>query len=140
MYKLLLTSILILSCSHTFGYKCGESSFYSTTKKDGTKIGLFATDNDFEGTPKWNIQKGEPPLSISSAVNLVNEWSETFYTRFDSVKVNSFRLQEAGCWRQKGNWIYVFDLTPVIDGNELHGSGYMVAVTMAGKILPPREF
>ena len=140
-YFLTIITILILaSATPSFAYKCGDSPFTSTRTQDGKKIGLFATSKDFEGTEKWDINNGEPPLSISQAISIVTEWSKGFYTRFDSVAVNSFRVQEYGCWDAKGHWLYVFDLSPIIDGNKLHVGAYMVAFTMSGKVMEPREF
>ena len=69
----------------------------------------------------------------------MSEWARNFYTRFDSVAVNGVRLQEYGCWEARGNWLYVFDRSPVIDGNKLYGGAYMAAVTMSGRVIGPRE-
>jgi hypothetical protein len=140
-YFLKIATILTLaSASPVFAYKCGDSPFTSTRTQDGKKIGLFATAKDFLGADKWDINSGEPPLSISQAIAIINEWSKGFYTRFDSMVVNSFRVQEYGCWDAKGHWLYVFDLSPIVDGNKLHGGAYMVAVTMSGKVIEPRKF
>tara|TARA_R110002073_G_scaffold329152_2_gene511184 strand:- start:777 stop:1211 length:435 start_codon:yes stop_codon:yes gene_type:complete len=136
----IIAALSLFSATTAFAYKCGDSAFTSTTTQDGKKVGLFASAKDFEGAKEWDVNSGEPPLSISQAVSIVTEWSKGFYTRFDSVSVNSFRMQEYGCWDAKGHWLYVFDLSPIIDGNKLHGGAYMAAVTMAGKVIEPTEF
>lgn len=135
-----LVALFLFISSPGFAFKCGDDPFSYTTKPNGNKIGLFANAKDFENTPKWDMHNAEPPLSISSAVSLAKEWADSFYTGFDSVKIKTIRIQEYGCWDAKGNWFYVIDFTPIIDGNKLYGSGYMVAITMAGKILEPREY
>ncbi len=138
--KYLVTLLLLAISKSAFSYDCGSSPFISTQKDNGEKIGLFASKKDFEGAEKWLIENGEPPLSISEAVLLASEWANRKYTRFDSIKINSITLQEASCSKLKGHWLYVLDLSPVIDGNKLYGSGYMVAITMSQNILEPRAF
>ncbi|MDQ2076384.1 hypothetical protein [Marinimicrobium sp. ABcell2] len=140
MKNILATIILLAISSSVFAYECGDRAFTSTRTQDGSSIGLFASAEDFEGAEKWDINSGEPPLSVSQAVSIVTEWAEGFYHRFDSMAVKSVRIQEYGCWDARGHWLYVFSLSPVIDDNRLHGSGYMAAVTMSGKVIEPREF
>lgn len=132
--------LMLIASASSFSYDCKEHPFYSSTQKNGKTIGLFASNEDFENTPEWEITEGEPPLSISSATNIVKHWSKTFYPRFDTVEISGLSLQDGICAAKKNHWVYVFHLSPVIDGNQLHGSGYMVAVTMSGKIIEPREY
>ena len=139
MKFMFLILALVVSTS-VFAYECGDHPFSSTSKQDGSKIGLFATLEDFDGSKSWSIENGEPPLSISEAVVIVKAWAASFYTRFDSVAVSSFRMQGDVCWKAKDQWVYVFDLAPIIDGNKLYGSAYMAAVTMSGKVIEPREY
>ena len=130
--------LMVLISQQAFAYECGERPFTSMTV-NGVNVGIFAKVEDFEGSPEWKIDEGDPPLSISSAVTLVKKWSVVFYPRFDSVNISSFKMVGSACWTLKNQWVYVFTLTPVIDGNELHGA-YIVAVTMNGTILEPREY
>ncbi len=120
--------------------KCGDHPFMSSTKSDGTKVGLFATVEMLRKTPKWNPEAGEPPISISHAVSEVKRWAKSFYSRFDDIEVDRISLSENVCWEVKGRWLYVISLTPIVDGNKLHGSSYMAAVLMDGTIIEPRTY
>ena len=134
----ILVSIFV--SAQSFASACGDHPFYASHENDGRKIGLFANSDDFLNSPTWDIDDGEPPLSISVAVSLVKNWAKDFYPKFDSVSISTVGLQRLGCWDLANHWVYVFSLAPVIDGNTLYGGGYVVAVTMAGKIVPPKSY
>ncbi|WP_299599717.1 hypothetical protein [uncultured Microbulbifer sp.] len=136
--KIILTVIFMLTTVSCFAGSCGESPLISTANADGKKVGIFAKSGDFEESLKWDINHGEPPLSISKAVGIVQAWSKNYYSKFDTVLVHSFNMQEFTCWGRTGHWLYVFQLIPVIDGNRLFSSSYMAAVTMSGKVLEPQ--
>lgn len=140
MRKYLILVLASFIATPGIAFQCGERPFTSTRFQDGTQIGLFAESEHFEGAQTWEINNGEPPLSISQAITIVQEWAETFYERYDSVKVSNLRLQEFGCGEARHHWLYVFNLTPVIDGHKLYGGAYMAAVTMSGKVIEPRKF
>ena len=137
--KYLIATILYLVSASAFSYDCGERPFRTSTNNNGEKIGLFAAKEYFVASPKWEIGEGEPPLQISEAIALVSTWANQKYTRFDSMEIRSVQLQERSCIDSKGDWLYVVELDPVIDGNKLFGGSYTVAVTMAGEIIESKR-
>ncbi|WP_152437698.1 MULTISPECIES: hypothetical protein [unclassified Marinobacter] len=120
---------------------CGRGlPVLNTTKSDGTKVGLFITTDQIEATQKWSLDEGEPPLSISAAYQLVDEWAENRYVRYDSVEQRRFSLIHYSCKHVSDRWYYVVDLVPLIDGDEVWGNGNWAAVLMDGTVIGPREY
>ena len=130
---------MLLFSVEVSAYECGSSPFRTSENGKGVKVGLFIQNEDFVNSPKWSLGSGEPPLSISKAASIISDWANQNYTKFDSMKISSITLQENGCLVLKDHWIYVVDINPIIDGNELFGGGYMAAITMEGKIIEPRD-
>lgn len=119
---------------------CGEHPVMSTTKDDGAKVGIFLSSSAVEQTTHWQPDEGEPPLSISDAYRLVKEWAEHEYSRYDTVRIDSITLREYGCSTVRNRWYYLLDIRPVIDGNELFGSGDWAAVLFDRTVIGPREY
>lgn len=138
--KILLVLLFLVAGSNAALACSSDRPVLSTEKDDGTKVGLFISTSQIEATPEWNPEAGEPPLSISTAYRLVQDWGEQEYARYDSVEVEDLRLSPYGCSRVSDRWYYVIDLAPVIDGNKLWGSGNWAAVLMDGTVIGPREF
>ena len=124
----------------SYAYACGDHPVMSTRKNDGTQIGLFISQQQIESTQKWSPQDGEPPLGISAAYRIIKEWAETEYIRYDEVKIKEISLKPYGCSLVSSRWYYVIDLNPIIEGNELWGSGNWVAVLMDGTIIGTRKY
>jgi len=118
---------------------CGDSPIFTMTKEDGTKIGLVISESDLAGVQQWTPGKGEPPLSVSKAIDIALKWGKTEYTRFDELRIQGIDINSSSCGRGQGTWYYLISFTPVIDGNALFGSGYFVAVLMNGKVVAPRK-
>lgn len=133
--------VMALVCSGTVA-ACGSENHpvMSTRKDDGTQIGLFISQAQIERTQAWKPEQGEPPLSFSAAYRTVKEWGRQHYTRYDGVNVRELSLKKYGCSFVSDRWYYVFDLNPVIDGNELWSSGSWAAVLMDGTVIGPREY
>ena len=119
-------------------FSCGTNPMLTITKEDGSKVGLFISPDQIAGTPEWMPGTGEPPLALSKAVQLAQEWAKNEYKRYDSVQVRSINLSEYGCPEQKTHWYYIVYFAPVIEGNTLFGSGYFAAVLMNSTVLGPR--
>ncbi len=135
-----LAAIILCSISMSaFAYDCGSYPFRTSTTDNGEKIGLFAEEEYFVGAPKWEIGQGEPPLQISEAISIISTWANQKYIRFDSMEIRSVQLQERSCLGVEGDWFYVIELDPVIDGNKLFGGNYTFAVTMSGEIIEPTK-
>ncbi len=118
----------------------GEYPVMSTQKDDGTKIGLFVSQAQIERTQSWTPAQGEPPLGLAPAYQVVKQWWRAQNTRYDDVNVREITLRKYGCSLVADRWYYVIDLNPVIDGNELWGSGNWVAVLMDGTVIGSRKY
>lgn len=119
------------------GPDCGDHPVMTTTKDDGTTIGIVISDEQRKKSPAWEIESGEPPLSISKAVAAATDWGKKTYTRFDDVRIHSISLSSIGCHSVKDKWYYLVSLSPIIDGNAVYGSGYFAAVLMDGTVIGP---
>ncbi len=118
--------------------ECGRYPLLTTTKEDGTRIGVVVSDEQMKKTPKWSPGKGEPPLPLTQAIAIATKWAKGKYTRYDSVKVWNIDLQERGCGNLKGRWYYIVHFKPVIDGNAVFGGGNFAAVLMDGTVIGPQ--
>jgi hypothetical protein len=119
--------------------QCSAHPFYATQKEDGTRIGLVATDADLARDTAWTPGHGEPPISAGQAYDLARAWARVNWKRYDSFGLESISLQTLGCDSSNKKWVYVVSLAPIIDGNRLFGSTYVVGVLMDGSIIAPRN-
>ena len=55
--------------------------------------------------PSWNIEQGEPPLSLSAAVTKALDW-ERKKTKRNDIRVSSISLMSAGCTDKWAYWIH----------------------------------
>jgi hypothetical protein len=136
---LLVAFIMSWSASLWAGdsYSCGSHPMLTSTKEDGSKVGLIISPDQISKTLEWRPGTGEPPLTISKAVQLAQEWAKGEYKRYDGVQVRSISLGEYGCPEQKRHWYYTVYFSPVIEGNVLYGSSNFAAVLMNGDVVGP---
>ena len=137
----MVTVFLVLLAGHAAAkdYDCSKVPLLTTVKEDGSKVGLLASEEQFSKSPAWSPEKGEPPLSISKAVQIAAKWAKNEYKRYDGVKIEVITLNDYGCMSGKGHWYYTFHFAPVMDGSVLHGSGYFAAVLMNGTVVGPTK-
>jgi hypothetical protein len=119
------------------GPDCGDHPVMTAMKDDGTAIGIVISEEQRKRSPTWNIESGEPPLSISKAVAAAKAWGKKTYTRYDDVRIHSVSLSPIGCFSVKDKWYYLVNFSPIIDGNSVYGSGYFAAVLMDGTVVGP---
>jgi hypothetical protein len=136
------TVVLLLLCvtvltAHASPPDCGNHPVLTTTKADGTAIGIVISDAQIGKAPTWSIESGEPPLSISKAVAAAKAWGKKTYTRYDDMRIESISLNSLGCSSSKNQWYYVVNFSPIIDGNVLFGGSYFAAVLMDGTVIGP---
>ena len=123
--KFLIPALAVIALAFTSAaqaFECGQGPVLSTTKADGTKIGLFISEDQIMASPKWSPENGEPPLPLSRAATITKQWAKAEYKRFDGVNIQTINLNPYGCWKHRDHWYYVFHFSPVIDGNALYGS------------------
>lgn len=139
MRRLLNGAGLVLMAIPIVGIACGDSAVLSTTKRDGTKVGLVITSEQIDNGIKWNPEQGEPPLSISQVHRKVQDWAKTEYSRYDRVEIREIALTKLGCSLVEDYWYYRADLIPIFDGNQMWGSGNWAAVLMDGTVIGTTE-
>jgi hypothetical protein len=118
-------------------YACSDFAVYSSTRDDGTELGLFLS-KEIASTASWVPQGDEPPLSLGSAMTTALAWGKQTYTRFDSVEIESISLQRYGCSELHDKWYYIVNFRPYIDGAAIYSSGHFAAVLMNGQVIAPR--
>lgn len=138
--KWIIAVLLFVVSGYTLACGDGEYPIISTTLEDGTKIGLFISQEQVEKTKKWNPENGEPPLSVSAAYKAAIAYARKKYTRYDEVKLREVSISRYGCSLVSDRWYYVFDLTPIIDGNTVFIKGAWVAVLMDGTVIGARKY
>jgi len=121
------------------GFDCGKEFRLSTTREDGTTVGLIIAPEPVMAAPQWTPRDGEPPLSVSEAVEIATRWGRGRYTRYDRVEVAGIDLGEYQCGDVSDRWYYTLTFRLFIDGNGLLGAGNFVAVLMDGTLIPPTE-
>ena len=97
------------------------------------------SDADFDNTPQWTPGDGEPPLSVSRAIEAALTWAASKYSRYDSVRVSGITLAWYRCSAREASWYYKVNLTPTMDGNDVRDYGAWVAVLFDGKTIEPIE-
>lgn len=128
----------LLGCASA-SWACGNSPVITTTKSDGTRVGLVITQDQVARSPIWSPASGEPPLSVSQAYRKAMDWAANAYARYDSVSAREISLSQFFCTAGKGRWYYRLELAPVFDGNPVWGGGHWAAVLMDGTVIGPTE-
>jgi hypothetical protein len=118
---------------------CGKRPVMTTTRQDGTKVGVLISDAQFAKAPSWSIGDGEPPLPISKAVEIGRKWAAVEYKRYDSVRIQSISLSQSSCMSDSRKWYYMLHFVPVMDGNPVYGGGNFAAVLLDGTIVGPTQ-
>lgn len=134
-----MIAIAVLGISLPAAADCGSRAVMTTTREDGTKIGVVVSDAQFANAPTWSPDKGEPPLSIAQVVKVSSTWAKEHFKRFDSVQVQSISLSEIGCTPGKRSWYYLVHFAPVIDGSRIYSGGHFAAVLMDGTVIGPTQ-
>jgi len=86
----------------------------------------------YNDAPSWNVEQGEPPLSISGAVNKALAW-EKKNTKRNDIHVFNVSLMPGGC---PDKWVYWVHFTSTAGGDQPNPS--MVIVLMDGTVVGER--
>lgn len=124
-----------LASGDVLAFGCTNSAMISTTRDDGTRIGIVLPDDAAARTPEWESADSEPPLALSRAMALSLEWAQKAYSRFDSVEISEISLRRLPCSRNRDRWFYLVDFNPMIAGNRMYGTGNWAAVLMDGSVV-----
>jgi hypothetical protein len=139
MVYLLFIAITLSASANVFGQEpsCGSQAMTTIAKADGAKLGLFISPAQMSNSPAWTPETGEPPLSVSKAVQLATEWAKKEYKRFDGVQARAINIGAYGCPTPKDRWFYTVHFTPIMDSIPLLVPGYFAGVLMDGTVIGP---
>lgn len=116
---------------------CGDYPVRSVRLEDGREIGLYLPEDKLRSAPEWTPGMGEPPLSVSAAVETAMAWGKEKYSQFESVSVREISLTKTSCSRAS-NWYYTIEFVLFFNGSPLYGSGAFVGIMMDGTVVEPR--
>jgi hypothetical protein len=136
MPAFLALTIISLCSPIAWGNICDRYPVISSTRADGTEVGVYLTEEQLKRAPNWPDQSTEPPLAVSKAVTIALRWAKVAYVRYDDVQIGEIWLRETECFGRR-YWYYLFRLAPVIDGNDVLESGHWVAVLLDGTVVGP---
>jgi hypothetical protein len=93
---------------------------------------------DFENTPLWNQEEGEPPLSVSRAIKIARENLPRFVKSAETWKIRVVTLQSIG--ENENKWFYRIDFfcTGAVC-QEVEDRIFTAIVKMDGTILEPKR-
>lgn len=92
------------------------------------------TNNDLKGTPAWEPQKGDPPLSISKAVKIARDNVTIFVFDPKGWEPVSIRLTSTS----KKRWYYFVTFNCTIpECVEGSGRGFNILVKLDGTVVRP---
>ena len=137
--RIVLLSLLITTTSvaNAASPECGNHPVITITKTDGTAIGIVISDEQWKKAPRWKVEAGEPPLSLSKAISIAKAWAKKTYTRYDDVTIEGVDLNAHGCATTRDQWYYLVHFSPIMDGQRLFGGSYIAAVLMDGTVVGP---
>lgn len=125
--------LLALSFSTSAQTKSGSKA---SGKIRGDTFAYNYTEADFANTPSWKAEDGEPPISISRAVQIGKINLPRFVEHSDSWKVSRISLMNV----IDDKWYYniVFRCSGV-NCRELETRNFPILVKMDGTILEPKK-
>jgi hypothetical protein len=111
------------------------------TYNDITYTNDVFTD-DFDSTPSWSVEAGEPPLSIGKAIEIARQNLRRFARKEDIWKVTGVGMQEF----VEGKWFYGVSfqssglnyVEEAPNKYRLLGNEFHIIVKMDGKIIEPK--
>lgn len=94
------------------------------------------TEQDFENTPAWNAENGEPPISISQALKIARENLPRFVENAEIWKTRRIFLQGTN----NDKWFYniAFSCSGAVC-KDLPTRQFSIIVKMDGNILEPKK-
>lgn len=130
--RFLVLCVTLAATGQCYADDCVPRSLVDAYDEDGTPTDVIPWQPQYIDAPSWNIEQGEPPLSISSAVNKALDWIKKKTKRSD-IRVLSVSLNSAGC---ADKWVYWVHFMPSSSGEMPKPS--MVVVLMDGTVVGKR--
>jgi hypothetical protein len=145
--KVLQVAIILTGCATVVRCQSQPDDEYVLTwsrDAEGTVTTTFAASKAvIDATPTWDGLTVDPPLSISKAARIAQEWltkKNPDYADFRPVGISLRRL-----WTRPGQqwrWFYVFAFSPQTVSTEAREAAlqpsFQVVMLMDGSIVEPR--
>ena len=141
MLKKRLFQILILAVAFVgFSVEVSAQTKPAITKKTGSIRGetyrYKYTQDDFAETPSWNGEEGEPPFSLSRALEIARANLPRFVVGAENFKMNHISLRQTG----NDKWFYQISfICRAAECRELPSRQFLIVVKMDGTILEPKR-
>jgi len=132
-YKLVGALTLILLNVNVLSYQSPLEVF---EKFDNVRLVAFINESDIKNYPKWQALIGEPPLTVSQAIQAVKKFDDTRnigkknIDYANSIKKIELRQMSA---EHKNYWHYLIKIKKEIS-QKIHYQVYVVL--MNGKVIP----
>src|SRR5687767_12521780 len=95
---------VLLSLAGTCGAaECNPTSLLESYSDDGKVAATIPWQPQYLDAPSWNIEQGEPPLPISTAISKALAWAKTKNKRED-IHVGNVSIWPGGC---PDKWSYL---------------------------------
>lgn len=136
--QFICAACLLIATNATAKDFCGMGqSEMNGVMEDGRKVSLILDGARVLGTPAWDFEREDVPLSVNAASKLAMEWAKKKYREYDAVNINVITIRSFSCGDKFLHWYYVFDFSTVEDGQRSHDVGNWLAVLMDGSIVEP---
>lgn len=135
IWLLIISAIILLAFSFSTLAQTKSSSKASGSIR-GENYSYKYTEADFADTPSWKVEDGEPPISISRAVQLVRINLPRFVESSENWKIRHIFLSNSN----DDKWFYRISYTCFgMICRELEAREFSILVKMDGTILEPKK-
>ena len=134
--RIVIAAVLYFLAMGGVHAECTKRVVVSEKGDDGVTTGIVISSAQFKQAPKWFPGEGDPPLSISRAIEIADQWGQAAYRNFDSVQIDSVGLDQYGCPGDTKYWYYLVRFRTIKDGTPFFG-GNFVAILFDGKLISP---
>jgi hypothetical protein len=120
----------------SWGKQGGEISLERTTNGEGITRSFSISTGTALGIPEWFPEKGEPPLTMSKAIQSATIAASTQSPEHAAYVARSISLRLVSCDEPAGNrWYYVLDCVPRQSGGLGMSQSIPVVVLMDGTVV-----
>lgn len=112
-----------------------SDKYRSTSFWEGKIFSTEFSSRDLNNTPSWIPEKGDPPISIGTAVKKSRNFLTNYFPNPDSWKIERITCDQFG----KDKWVYVveFALEKEMSRDD-HAASFSVFMKMDGNFFEPK--
>jgi len=102
---------------------------------NGVRVRLTIPDSSYAGQPTWSPEDGEPPVSITEAMSLIQGWVKSKHGASRDADFNSLNLSPGEGCSGASAWHYIVYFGYLEDGEPVDGFTDVAAVMMDGSLI-----